>query len=148
MTKFLYFNSMEKLKLKHITLMDEVETNEARKIFTEHQRKYSPLIVVPLIVSIVTLLLGLLLPTPELATMTSILLKIALAAFVLTFIGAAIYSAKMKPYLKLLKIAKLNDRIRHTERIREKERQRLANPANKDKKYTVDDIDTTLPDAD
>ena len=130
---------MEKLKLKHITLMDEVETNEARKIFQEHQRKYSPLVVVPLIVSIVTLILGFILHI-------SVLFNVALIAFVLTFIGAMIYSAKMQPFWKLLKIAKLNDKIRHTERIREKERQRLANLALKDKKYTIDDIETTLPD--
>lgn len=137
---------MENLKLTHVTLMEEVETEEAQEIYDKYNQKYRPLVLIPLILLTITLIILFI----SLACQSMILLSVAstfsLIAFLATIIGASAYSSRMAPYNKLLKIAKRNDEIRHEERIREKERQRLANPANRDKAYTINDIDGTLPD--
>ncbi len=125
--------------------MEEIETEEAKEVFDEHHKKYSTWYVVPAmlfcVAGIAALVLFFMGETKPILT----LLIITAVSFVFIFIGTSIYTSLMKPYWKLLKIARLNDRLRHEERIRDKERRRLAE-MTESKKYTTKDIDATMPD--
>lgn len=125
--------------------MEEIETKEAKKIFEERNKKYSSWYVVPSMLFFIAGITSLVLYFIGKTNPPTILLAITGISFIFIFIGSSIYTSLMKPYYKLLKIARLNDRLRHEERIRDKERRRLAE-MTESKKYTTKDIDATLPD--
>lgn len=146
---------MKKLEIKTITLMDEVETKEAESLFKHHKLKYCFIYLIPIFAFILFLSCLIIqsnkvvynqinkntfekINTNPALFNTFLILTIIFA--VITLIGFLIYKSKIKPYKKLVKIAMFNDRIRHEERIRENERQRIKEKAD----YTKKDIDNTL----
>ena len=147
---------MEKIEVKNITLMEKVETEEAECYYYKNKSKYCFLYIIPALLFILFLVLTIIesQKTVNINTSNGILIEkqnmdryitfmsLMFSFFVITFIGFAIYRYKMKPYKELLAIAKLNDRIRHEEKIRNNERKRLK--TEQKSIYTIKDISDTL----
>lgn len=147
---------MRTLKIKNITLADNVETKEAKQIYKIQKLKYSLLIIIPLILFLcfISCLIyesqqyneyANLLPGIDTYQHPDLILTffiLSIVTFLIIIINIVIYFQKLKPYKDLIEIAETNDRIRHEEKIREMERQRLKNgPITT--KYTIEDIETT-----
>lgn len=146
---------MNNIKVKNITLMDEVETKEAEKLYNDNKFKYCAIYLIPLLFLIITTIFFIvqlnITLTPrtygssskqETSTnMLYILLTLMIISIILTIIGFSIYNNLMQPYKKLLRIAILNDRIRHEEKVREQERRRLQKEFNNN--ITTEDINNT-----
>lgn len=116
---------MRKVEIKDITLKEEPETKEAKKLYKEHKTKYCFIVIIPLVLFIIFFLIVMsyqLNGIPEEKIYLIICLGIS---FLILIISLFIYFAKMRPFRKLLKIAKENDNIRHIERIKYRERKRL-----------------------
>ena len=132
---------MDKINAKDITLMDEVETEEAVRLKKEAKVKYIWLFIAPLIVYIAFWF-----PTccffPNRYTIGYVCLVIEIISLIAFLVGLIVYIKKIRPYKKLLKIAKNNDRIRYEERVRMKERRRLEQEG--DREYTSRDVDKTV----
>lgn len=129
---------MKNIEVKNITLMDEVETKEAEEIYEKFRVKYSLIMVVPILLFFISTV-GLILKITEpakyaIALNTMIILTII--SLIVFIIGIAVYKNFMKPYEKLLEIAKLNDKIRHEEKIRDRERKRLQAENKEENKKT------------
>lgn len=142
---------MAQLKIKNITLVDEVETKEAIKIINEYRAKYCWFYIIPICLMIVSFVIACLAGQYEESKFNVILFNLVipeanfnifLVTILITVIGCWVYSYLMKPYRKLLRIAISNDRIRHEEKIRHQERLRLnkTNPIT----YDVEDIENTI----
>lgn len=147
---------MKTLKTNQITLLENVETAEAEQIYKNKKLKYSLLFIIPFILFICFLACTIyeIQQTQLIETSPKYFVKTfqntnALIAFCcltgisfwITIINIIIYQKKLKPYKDLLEIAKTNDKIRHEEKIREKERQRIKN--EKETNYTIKDIENT-----
>lgn len=114
---------MKKIEIENVTLIDDVEEKEARKLYNKKKKKVllyffiancSMLIIFFLVLAICS---GI--------NFDMALLILLWICFFLELILILVYNLLMYPYRKLLKIAKFNDKIRHEERIRIRERQRL-----------------------
>ena len=121
---------MKNLEIKNITLIDNPETKEAEKIYSNKSRLYCWIFIVPLIISVCTI------------SNKFPVLAFCIGFAILTIINFLIYKKVMQPYKKLLKLAEKNDLIRHEEKIRHKERARLQEDDNVT--YTKKDIDKTM----
>lgn len=156
-------------KIKNITLMEEVETEEARELLSKARWRYCALWLVPLILIIINFF-GLVISLSKTTVVNShsktaimsttnssggvvgvepnlpftiffaVFTIISIIAFVVCL---CIYINKIAIFKKLLKIAKINDRIRHEERIREKERQRIRAGLHM-QKINTEDIQKTI----
>lgn len=125
---------MKEIYVKNITLMDEVETKEAITIYSSFRKKYIWFILVPLILLTIFLFANII----KFNVHLWIFCLLSFIAFVLGFI---VYKTLMNPFRTLLKIAKRNDMVRHEEKIRESERQRLRQ--ERESIYKISDIDNT-----
>ena len=136
---------MSSFKTKNITLMEEVETNEAEEIIELYRKKYKYFVLVPLLCFFISFVI-MIANGQDIGNISSdtntVLVVLPGVSFVLTVLGLIIYVAKMRPYLKLLKLAELNDRVRHEERIRFKERKRLESEMKTE--FQTEDIEKTL----
>ncbi len=147
---------MKTLKTNQITLLENVETAEAEKIYNNKKLKYSFLFIIPFVSLICFLICVIyesqqtqLIETSQNFFVEAFKNKNAFIAFScltgisfwITIINIIIYQKKLKPYKDLLEIAKTNDKIRHEEKIREKERQRIKNQTETN--YTLKDIENT-----
>lgn len=147
---------MKNIQVKNITLMDKVETLEAEGYYYKNKSKYCFFYIIPALLFILFLVLTIIeaQKVVNIKTSNGILIEkqnmdkyiafmsIMFAFVVMTVLGFVIYRHKMKPFRELLAIAKLNDRIRHEEKIRNNERKRLETELNKI--YTVKDISETI----
>lgn len=129
---------MKKIEVKNITLMDDVETKEAESLYYVAKHKYFPPYCFVSLLFFIFLLLTLAGSGDK--EDSELFLGLTILFGIVAFLARSIYTSKMKPYKKLLKIAELNDRIRHEERIRENERNRIID----EKKYSTKSIDKTL----
>lgn len=129
---------MKNIETKNITLLEEVETIEAEELLHTQKIKWLWLFIVPLALAVVFLILSLSLRFPQVFSLVIFCVLIAIA---LANIG--VYFKQLAPYIKLKRVAQLNDRIRHEEKIRFKERQRLQQEDYKEK-YTKQDITNTI----
>ena len=156
-----------KIRIKNITLMEEVETEEAEEILEEAKEHYKLLKSIPLYIflgflamSIISIFFIVPIPinssnmvvtshekevvTPQLVPAFVICLWIlTIFSLIALIICSNIYANKLKPFYRLLEIAKMNDKIRHEERIREKERQRLRSNKGK-QEFLVNDVENTI----
>lgn len=134
----------QKIKVKNITLMDEIETKEAEELYEIHHRKYSSFIAIPVLLLILFTALTISFGIKTTIDKTSLIIFCVLSGISMLAVIAGIsnYINKIKPYKKLLQIAKLNDRIRHEEKIRFKERKRLE--LNPEENYSSKDVDKTI----
>ena len=148
---------MKTLKIKNITLSDDVETKEAKQIYKVQKLKYSLLIIIPVILFLcfifcllyesqqyneyANLFPGLInkYQNPDLIVT---FLCLSIITFLILIINIVIFFQKLKPYKELIEIAEKNDKIRHEEKIREMERQRLRNEPITTT-YTIEDIEIT-----
>ena len=118
---------MREIVVKNITLMQTPESDEARELLEDakHRFKIYFLWCVPaFIVGTILLICG--------ATMGQTLLISLGAVFLGMFLISCIYyysrrTAYLRPYVELLRVAISNDKLRHDERIRWRERARLEN---------------------
>ena len=149
------------LNLKYVTLMEEVETKEAEYVYKKMKARYIWFILVPLFILLTCflVLVMILINSPlimyfyqdvDLNNQINVLVKIMLVVCntipisgVILAIFISIYRKKMRPFKKLLSIARLNDKIRHEEKIRERERKRIIEEQNKIT-YEIDDIQNTI----
>lgn len=116
---------MEKIRIKNITLMDKTETREAYAIYNSKRANCCLIFIIPIIIS--SLLLLCVANNPEQMGDGGIgMLFVLTIILTLINIGAIyLYRNVMRPYKDLLEVAKLNDRVRHEEKIRFKERKRI-----------------------
>lgn len=135
-----------KEEIKEITLYETPEADEAIKLLQKAQQKQIGIKIIAIIGSII--LTGIdvaLFFIPEtkgqLIGFSIFLLSVILIFNIALFINL---NGELKPYKKLLKIAEHNDEIRHEERVRENERQRIRNSQNKEKYATNKIIEKTL----
>ena len=145
---------MKNLEIKDITIADDTETKEAVTLLNKHRLKYSWLTIVPIILLAICVIWNIyetnneiynyahkkmMLENPELVEVLNVLCIVLLIATIACYI---IYHKLIRPYKKLVIIAKNNDKIRHEEKVRKSERDRLNNATKKE--YTEEDIDNTI----
>lgn len=143
---------MEEIKVKNITLMDQVETKEAQKIYNERKQKLNLLLIIPILSFFLFLILTIIQSNnvirdgyqsinknPDLFTFFQVM---TIASAMITIFCIFIYREGIRPYKELLEVAKLNDRTRHEEKIRFRERKRLESE-NKTQ-YTKEELKETI----
>lgn len=154
--KKLMEDKMKNIQVKNITLMEKVETTEAEGYYYKNKLKYSFFYIIPALLFFLFLVLTIIesQKTVNIKVSNSILIEkqnmdryitfmsLMCAFIVFTILGFAIYRHKMKPYRELLTIAKLNDKIRHEEKIRNNERKRLETEQRNI--YTTKEISDTI----
>ena len=147
---------MENIQVKNITLMDKVETLEAEGYYYKNKLKYSFFYIIPVLLFVLFLVLTIIesQKTVSIKVSNGILIEkqnmdkyitfmsLMYSSIILTVLGFSIYRHKMKPYRDLLAIAKLNDKIRHEEKIRTNERKRLE--TEQKNVYTTKEISETI----
>lgn len=147
---------MKNIEVKNITLMEKVETTEAEGYYYKNKIKNCFFYIIPLLLFILFLVLTIIesQKTINIKTSQGILIEkqnmdkyitfmsLMFVFLITTFLGFIIYRQKMKPYRELLAIAKLNDRIRHEEKIRNNERKRLESEHKNI--YTTKEISETI----
>jgi len=147
---------MKEIEVRNITLMEKVETQEAEGYYYKNKFKYCFFYIIPAMLFFLFLVLTIIeaQKVVNITTTNGILIEkqnmdryitfmsLMFTSILVTLLGIAIYRHKMKPYRELLTIAKLNDRIRHEEKIRNNERKRLE--VEKKRTYTKKDISDTL----
>ena len=136
--------------------MEKVETVEAEGHYYKNKLKYCFFYIIPIIFFLLFLILTIVesQKVVNIKTSNGILIEkqnmdryitfmsLMFIFFVAIFLGFIIYRRKMKPYRELLAIAKLNDRIRHEEKIRNNERKRLE--TEQKNMYTAKEISDTM----
>lgn len=118
---------MREIEVKNITIMQTPESDEARELLEEAKQKfrlYFLWCVPAFIVGTILLICG--------AINAHTLLISLGATFLACFVICCIYyfsrrAAYLSPYIELLRVAISNDKLRHDERIRWRERARLEN---------------------
>lgn len=117
------FEVEKELKNK-ITMIDELETKSAQKLLNMKLQQFRKIYFIPLIILIIS----------GVITIASNYNDTILYIFFLSILAFAIsllcYIILIRPYVKLLKLAKFNDKIRHEEKIRFKERKRMESIKN------------------
>lgn len=116
---------MKQITVKNITLMQTPESDEARELLEEAKQKFKLYILwcIPaLIVGVILLACGIALHSTVQIGIGSTFLVVFAISFVFFLSRRAAY---LRPYVELLKIAISNDKLRHDERIRWRERARL-----------------------
>lgn len=114
-----------KEEIKNITLYDQPETNEALTLLHNKKHKliwlkiFSIFFLLFMIASIITVAVS-----TDYTIQYSFIPCIPIS-FIIAFILFIIRYVKLRPYYKLYKIARHNDRIRNDEHIRYNERKRL-----------------------
>lgn len=104
--------------------MDNVETKEAEIIYYNYSKKYIWFYMVPLICTILSFL-PLIINLLSSTHVEYVFIALICVFLILFIAGIFVYTYLMIPFRKLRKIAMRNDLIRHDERIREEERQRI-----------------------
>lgn len=143
---------MEEIKVKNITLMDQVETKEAQRIYNYKKQKLNLLLIIPILCFFLSLIFTVIQSNnvirdgyqsinknPELFTFLQLM---TITSAMITIICIFIYRECIRPYKELLEVAKLNDRTRHEEKIRFRERKRLESE-NKTQ-YTKEELKETI----
>lgn len=127
---------MSNINVKNIVLMEKVESEEAEKLYYEKRNKYQLIYTIPILCLFLFVILTIIQlngENPNVALLT--FFEIMIVLFILSIIiTIGIYRNLIQPYKDLLKIAELNDKIRHEEKIRFKERKRLL--SEEEKEYT------------
>lgn len=112
---------LEKELKNKITLIDELETKSAQKLLNMKLEQFRKIYFIPLIILIVSSVITI---ATNYNDIMLYILFLSILAFVVSLIS---YFIIIRPYVKLLKLAKFNDKIRHEEKIRFKERKRMEN---------------------
>lgn len=126
-------SNSNKIKVKNITLMETPETDEALSLLSRAKDKY---FIWSLVMTVLVIFFGIV----EFIFLQSITINVAyrvigafvwIISIVLLIVIRSLRRAYLKPYYELWNIAKLNDKIRHEERIRFRERKRLEQTESK-----------------
>lgn len=115
---------LEKELKNKITMIDELETKSAQKLLNMKLDQFKIVYLIPLIILIISLVIAI---ATNYNDIILFILFLSLLAFALSLLC---YFIIIRPYVKLLKLAKFNDKIRHEEKIRFKERKRMENIKN------------------
>lgn len=116
---------MKQITVKNITLMQTPESDEARELLEEAKQRFKLYILwcIPaLIIGVVLLGCGIGLNNVVQIGIGSTFLVIFAISLIFFLSRRAAY---LRPYIELLRIAISNDKLRHEERIRWRERARL-----------------------
>ena len=146
---------MENIQVRNITLMEKVETLEAKEYYHKSKLKNCWFYIIPALLCVLFLILTIL-KAQEIERIVAksviyeerdfvdlmIFICLMFVFFVSTIFGFIIYCCKIKPYRQLLVVAKFNDKIRHEEKIRYNERKRLE--MGQKSVYTVKDVSETV----
>lgn len=114
-------------QFKNLTIMETPETDELEKVIYNKKTPFISILTALILVDIFFIVFSAVQPSQ------TILIIFALISCLITAIVYTIYRYTLKPYFKLLKLAKLNDRVRHEERLRIRERERYEQNKNNKK---------------
>ena len=112
---------MKEINTRNITLKDSTETREAKKLKNSKIRAFIAIPIVPLAIAIILLIC--INSSPKYQN-ESMFVGLGLC-YLLFIVGLIVFFVLLRPYSKLLRQAKRNDRIRYEEKIRYNERKRL-----------------------
>lgn len=116
---------MDKIEVSTITLMQTPESDEARELWWAAKRKYRIYFlfcVAIFVISLIIFICGICLTIDGCIIFSYILFVVFLVSCIVYWILKHKY---LRPYIELLRIAISNDKLRHDERIRWRERARL-----------------------
>ena len=129
---------MKKINANNITMKENIETEEAKKLKNNKVKKFIAIPIVPLILAIIFAIINFA-DTRYTQLPLMILMYICILLF---FIGLIVFFILVAPYFQLVRTAKKNDRIRYEEKIRFNERKRLEQ--NNDEKITRKKVKETI----
>lgn len=112
---------MKEINTRNITLKDSTETREAKKLKNSKIRAFIAIPIVPLAIAIILLIC---INSSTKYQNESMFVGLGLC-YLLFIVGLIVFFVLLRPYSKLLRQAKRNDRIRYEEKIRYNERKRL-----------------------
>lgn len=133
---------MKKINANNITMQENIETEEAKKLKNNKVKKFIAIPIVPFILFIISIIVltNNIKNTTEQQVITYIIFSCI--CYFLFIVGLIVFFILMKPYFKLVRTAKKNDRIRYEEKIRFNERKRLEQ--NNDEKITRKKVKETI----
>lgn len=129
---------MKNIETKNITIPETPETDEANEILNEQKAKIWTQIIYIVLLNLIGLIICLSIKKQDISPLIT-----WCSIFILCIIICLFYNiGKLRPYKELLKLAKANDKLRHEERIRYRERKRLEEeePTIKPKQTPVNRI--------
>lgn len=129
---------MKKISANNITMKENIETKEAKKLKNNKVKKFIAIPIVPLILAIIFAIINFA-DTRYTQLSLMILMYICILLF---FIGLIVFFILMTPYFQLIRTAKKNDKIRYEEKIRFNERKRLEQ--NNDETITRAKVKETI----
>ena len=128
-----------KEELKNITVYETPETDEAMNLLVIARARYSAYIFLSVISFIIwAICLFYSINGNQEAYFFNIIF------FFFAIISIILYKVKMKPYWIIYSVARNNDKVRHEERIRFKERKRLETLQDEEIEIEFKDTQTTL----
>ena len=133
---------MKKINANNITMQENIETKEAKKLKNNKVKKFIAIPIVPFILFIISIIVltNNIKNTTEQQVITYIIFSCI--CYFLFIVGLIVFFVLMKPYFKLVRTAKKNDKIRYEEKIRFNERKRLEQ--NNDETITRAKVKETI----
>mgnify|MGYP004662045101 CR=1 FL=1 len=125
MEKDFVSSKQNKIKTKNITLMETPETDEALSILASVKYNYNYWIWGIFALRIVMIFMLTIFAVTKIFDAVYVLVVFIAISLIASIILHIKRDKFFKPYRELLKIAQMNDKIRHEERIRFRERKRL-----------------------
>lgn len=135
---------MKELKVDQITLLDDVETREAKRIYHERTQAASWSYRWPLILMVLATVGAVVAIWQQIFWLAGVLAAVAVVCVFVAFSGVRTYRKVMETYTDLIRVARKNDQIRHEERLRQRERERLQDGIAVKHVYQIDDIKRTM----
>ena len=135
---------MKELKVDQITLLDDVETREAKCIYRERTAAAAWSYRLPLILLVLVTVGAVVAIWQQIIWLLGVLAAVAVVCIFAAFSGVRTYHKVVETYADLIRVARKNDQIRHEERLRQRERERLQDGVVVKHIYQIDDIKRTM----
>ena len=128
-----------------VTMKEYVESKTAKSLYEKMLNKTRMFVVIPLVVF--AIMVFALLYENQAVNRSSSNINVILALCILSFVALAvcigIRAKKLEPYRELYKLARENDEVRHNEKVRYLERERLSTKSFNNEN-NIDNIKQTL----
>lgn len=135
---------MKELKVDQITLLDDVETREAKRIYRERTNAAAWHYRLPLILMVLATVGAVVAIWQQIFWLAGVLAAVVVVCIFVAFSGVRTYRKVVETYADLIRVARKNDQIRHEERLRQRERERLQDDVVVKHIYQIDDIKRTM----
>lgn len=116
---------MKNIETEKITVLEKSETDEATKLLEKQKEKINVFNVLYGVAICLTAIIFIYIYNSANKTHVETLIAGAFIMLLISIVWYLHITIKLKDYKKLLKLAKANDKLRHEERIRYRERKRL-----------------------